>query len=374
MKAAFHFKVAPGKSVYGPDIIREIFSRLLKLRGHLVKSKVAIGDLLIWDALTPDNHSKVLNELLQLDQNTWKRFPTEHVHHLVDDIVFVICFDTITRDTAEALDGSLKKYSDYIGAYEINDANEYHWVWYGEKIGPRYRIENKVLYVLHASEEQMPEDSLVDLAGLGFEKIENEFTNLRYSVFDDNHNFEKARRLAEWKSQASDMLGTVIDAITGSLIDTAPDLGDKLWAMLNTYHTSETTEQLAQVMASCRRVFEYVVDCIFPAADAVTEGPSLKQDKYKNRLYQYASESAKSDTNINLIVANTDLLFKQWEKLYTLANKGVHRDTFRHETRRCLIRTILLLDDIVSLRDKPFPIQATLGQNFDNLINNIGDE
>jgi hypothetical protein len=374
MHAAFHFKVAPGKGVYGPDIIREIFSRLLKLRGHLVKSKVAIGDLLVWDALTPNNHIKVLNELLQLDQNTWKRFPTEHVHHLVQDIVFVISFDTITRDTAEALDESLKKHLDYIGAYEINDANEYHWIWYGEKIGPRYRIENKVLYILHASEEQMPEDSLVDLTGLGFEKIENEFTNLRYSVFDDNHNFEKARRLAEWKSQASDMLGTVIDAITGSLIDTAPDLGDKLWAMLNTYHTSETTEQLAQVMASCRRVFEYVVDCIFPACDAVTEGTSLKQDKYKNRLYQYASDSAKSDTNINLIVANTDLLFKQWEKLYTLANKGVHRDTFRHETRRCVIRTILLLDDIVSLRDKPFPIQATLGQNFDDLINNIGDE
>jgi hypothetical protein len=138
---------------------------------------------------------------------------------------------------------------------------------------------------------------------------------------------------------------------------------------LNTYHSSETTEQLAQVMATCRRTFEYVTDCIFPATSEVIDGHSLKQDKYKNRLYQFASDSAKSNTNIDLIVAATDLLFQQWDKLNKLANKGVHSDVFREETRRCVIRTILLLDDIVSLQFKPFEIKTMLDDSFDDMIN-----
>jgi hypothetical protein len=368
MKAAFHFIVPPEKHVYGPDIIRQVFFDLLQLRAHLVDSKVATGDLLIWDALSQENHGVVLNLLLQLDQQTWKKFSAEKVHHLIDDVVFVVCFESIARDTADALDVILQRQADYIGAYEINDTDPYHWIWYGERIGPHYRIVNRDLYVLYSDKDEMPEDSLIDLTGLGFRSIESEFTDMRYSVFDANHNFESARRLAEWKNQAGNMLGTVIDKIISSLIDAAPDLGDKLWAMLHTYHSSETTEQLAQVMASCRRTFEYVTDCIFPATDEIVGGHSMKQDKYKNRLYQFASDSAKSNTNIELIVASTDLLFQQWDKLNKLANKGVHSDVFWEETRRCVIRTILLLDDIASLRSKPFPIKTTLDDNFDEIF------
>jgi hypothetical protein len=40
MKVAFHFKVSPTKAVYGPELIRQVFSDLLKLRGHLVNSKI----------------------------------------------------------------------------------------------------------------------------------------------------------------------------------------------------------------------------------------------------------------------------------------------------------------------------------------------
>lgn len=371
MKVAYHFKVTPDNHIYGPKFIKYVFAKLLGLRGHLINSKVAIGDLLVWDALTAENHGIVLAVLLQLERQTWKRFTAENIRCLVENEVFIICFETMAQDTAEALHHSLEKYKDYIGAYEVNDADPSHWIWYGERIGAHYRIANKNLYLLYASEEQMPEDSLVDLNGLGFKKIETEFTEMRYSVFDANHNFETARRLAEWKNQASNMLGTVIDNIIASLIDTAPNLGDKLWAMLNTYHTSETTEQLAQVMATCRRTFEYVTDCIFPATDKIIDSHSLKQDKYKNRLYQFASDSAKSDTNIELMVASTDLLFQQWEKLNKLANKGVHSDVFREETRRCVIRTILLLDDLISLRSAPFPIRTTMDDSFDDMLNNI---
>jgi hypothetical protein len=64
--------------------------------------------------------------------------------------------------------------------------------------------------------------------------------------------------------------------------------------------------------------------------------------------------------NIDLICIEAKVLGEQIDKLAGLANKGVHSEVFRYETRRCLIRTLLLLDDIVSLRCEPFEIKTKI--------------
>ncbi len=76
---------------------------------------------------------------------------------------------------------------------------------------------------------------------------------------------------------------------------------------------------------------------------------SLKKKHYKNRLLAFCDASRKSATNIDVICAATALLTEQVDKLYQLANKGTHDTVFTTESKRCIIRTILLLDDIASL-------------------------
>lgn len=153
----------------------------------------------------------------------------------------------------------------------------------------------------------------------------------------------------------------IADDTVSRLSDIAPDLGDRLWAALDTYESAETNEQLAQVMATCRRIFEYVVDRIFPPTDELSDsGHSLKADKYKNRLYEYARRSKCGDANTNLITASMELLDSQWDKLNKLANKGVHTEVYRNEARRCFIRTIMMLDDIISLKTGSFEIKPEL--------------
>jgi len=201
---------------------------------------------------------------------------------------------------------------------------------------------------------------------LGFSKVDFESLNWKYSIFDSYHNFEEARRIAEWKRNSGALLAFIADDIVSKLSDIAPDLGNKLWSALKTFEEAETNEQFAQVTASCRRIFEYVTDCIFPPTDEKIDEHSLKADKYKNRLFAYADSSRKSDTNIDLIVASTTTLFEQWDKINSLANKGVHSEVFRSETRRCLLRTIMLLDDIVSLKATAFEIKPKL--DFDNIF------
>ena len=65
-----------------------------------------------------------------------------------------------------------------------------------------------------------------------------------------------------------------------------------------------------------------------------------------------------SDTNINMVTIATDNLYLQWNKLHELANKGVHAEVYRSEVRRCFIRTILLLDDIIAMHPQPFDIRT----------------
>jgi hypothetical protein len=69
-------------------------------------------------------------------------------------------------------------------------------------------------------------------------------------------------------------------------------------------------------------------------------------------------------------VTNTASLFDEWAKLYELSNKGVHSEPHRLECRRCILRTILLLDDLIAIKRTAFPVNV----KADNFINRFIDK
>lgn len=133
---------------------------------------------------------------------------------------------------------------------------------------------------------------------------------------------------------------------------------------MKTFKDAETNEQLAQVTMSCRRIIEYITNCIFPPTNGEHKGYKLGTKEYRNRLLAYADKERQSDTNIDLIVVSTEMLKEQLNKLSDLVNKGVHTEIYRHEARRCLLRTILLLDDIISLKADAFKIKIKIDSEF----------
>jgi hypothetical protein len=112
------------------------------------------------------------------------------------------------------------------------------------------------------------------------------------------------------------------------------------------------------VFVMCFETLEHVTDRIFPPVEHSDTGRDLSGKKYRNRILAYADEAHRSDTNIDLVAVSTEIWASQVEKLSRLANKGVHAEVYRAETRRTLLRTILLLDDIVSLRTAPFEMSG----------------
>lgn len=342
---------------------KTVFNKLLSLKEPFVSTKILVGDLLINEyIIKPGNPSAFLYYLFQIDSDNWKRIITNKINYFVEKDVFIICFETISKEIAIKLHDSLLQEEHYLGAYEIDNTIELHWWLYGECIGAMFRILNKDLNVFIDNEdiEQMEyAKEMIDFfQTLSFDNVNTELSNYRYSLFDEKHNYENAKRATEWKKGTESLFSTITDEIIAKLTDTAPDLTDKLWAIDQSFLNAQTGEQYAQAMTSCRRVFEYVTDCLFPTINEVIDGHSLKKDKYKNRLVEFANRELRSETNIDLIVANTVSLFDEWNKLYELSNRGVHSEPHRQECRRCILRTILLLDDLIAIKRTPFQVHV----------------
>lgn len=386
MKIGFHFN-ADHPSLgcfYGISIYKEVFSKILQKRNLNISTKIFIGDLLFMlytsdvvedssvsndvrvtkqtYSFNQERYIELFNAWLYSTTNNWKSFDNEKLKEAINQNICVVCFESIDLNHTEYIDNALKEYPPYIGAMEVDESNKMHWLLYGNSLIPYGRLTNKQLNLFYElGDDDLDVAAKEEYKPLGFERVDFECLNYRYSIFDRYNNYEHARRVSEWKKGFGSLLAFVADDVVSRLSDIAPDLSNKLWAALSTFDNAETNEQLAQVMTSCRRIFEYITDNVFPPTNEPSDsGNSLKADKYIGGIYEYAKQSKLGNTNIDLIVASTDQLFSQWDKLNNLANKGVHSEVFRNETRRCFIRTILLLDDIISLNQEPFEITPDL--------------
>lgn len=378
MKVAFHFKCIDIQGRYDFIFYKMLFNKLLKLNEPFISSKILIGDLLISNYLNEEiESSNFLNYLFQMKGDNWKRIISEKAKFFVSDIAFVICFETIQKNLAIKLNDLLEEEERYLGALEIDDSIELHWSLYGECIVPKFRILSKDINILVDNEERESQEEFdhfkQGLKGIPFKNVNMELSNYRYSLFDDKHNYENAKRATEWKKGMEAIFSTITDEIIAKLTDTAPDLTDQLWSINQSFLNAQTGEQYAQSMTSCRRVFEYVTDCLFPATNEVIDGHALDKAKYKNRLMEFAKRELKSETNIDLIVTNTESLFAEWNKLYELSNKGVHSYPHRQECRRCIIRTVMLLDDLIALKRVPFEVKVK-SENLIKSVKSIIDE
>lgn len=395
MKIGFHFNADHESlgSYYGWPIKIELFSKILQKRNLNISTKIFIGDLLFMQyssditesndsipevvtysyRFNQEKYNQLFHAWLYSANNNWKRFDRGKIKDAINQNIYVICLESIDLENVEYIDNTLKGYAPYIGAMEVDESNKTHWLLYGNSLIPYGRLTDRRLNLFYDfGNNDLDVEEQKEYKALGFESVDFECLNYKYTIFDKYHNFEHARRISEWKKGFGSLLAFVADDTVSRLSDAAPDLGNRLWSALSTFENAETNEQFAQVMTSCRRIFEYITDKVFPPTDEPSDsGNSLKTDKYKNRIYEYAKQSKLGNTNIDLIVASTDQLFKQWEKLNNLANKGVHKEVFRNETRRCFIRTILLLDDIISLKQEPFEIGPEL--DFEGLFGSLND-
>lgn len=387
MKIAFHFKCTgdePGN--YSLPFEEEI---ILALKNHPrinVSTKWFLGDLIFFDLASDRIENKdgytlkpnkekfvyVVNKWLNPETSIFQKIDQKKLVDAINGTIFCIGAENLDIDAINFVHEKLLSFDKYIGAQEVDETSEIHWRLYSLYMGPRYRQVKDKFYIFWDGicEDSKRENLLEVWSKKGFSAVEHESLSGRYTLFDGYHNFEHARRVAAFKKRTGYLLGYLVDDLISKLQDSCIEIGNKFWAALNSFERAETIEEYSHVATSCRRIIEYVTDNLFPPTDDEPNGFKLGKSNYRNRLLAFADKERKSDTNIDLISVSTKMLAEQLEKLSNLQNKGVHSEVMREEARRCLIRTIMILDDVLALKKDQFQTKI----NFDSswLINKLG--
>ena len=369
MKIAFHFHGSHPELgfEYGLAALRLVSSALLGQQRAEVTSKIFVGDLLFSDidmsrAGRHRSSGDILEFWLHPHNPVWTRFLEERLIAARGD-VYAICLESVDQATAEGLHECLVDAAPYLGAMEVDDGYFLHWKVYSQSLCPLLRVLGGGANVFWDgfSEDDKDPGLLEELRSLGFNPVSWESLNGRFSIFDSTyHGFEPAQRVAEWKRDCGQLLGFIADSVVARLGDAVPDLGDRLWTALRTFDQAETTEQLSQVAVTCRRLIEHVADRLLPPKEVGTAEPKLGPKHYRNRLLAFADRARSTDTAIDLVCVSTNALDEQITKLLAVAQKGIHAEICRAETRRCLLRTILLLDDLLALKQGVLEIRPKL--------------
>jgi hypothetical protein len=184
--------------------------------------------------------------------------------------------------------------------------------------------------------------------------------------------YPRRYRSAQCRGEMVELFDGVIDATLVRVRDAMPDIHERLWAVLTAFDRAEIDEQLAQVAVSCRRLVEYAADCLYPPRASGVGDRKLDKAAWKNRLLKYLEENQVAEADQGMIAANIDHSAASVDRLLEIINKGVHASTTREQTRRCILGTVLLLDDLCAVSRNGFPMRVAFDKDL--LRRMVGDK
>jgi hypothetical protein len=115
-------------------------------------------------------------------------------------------------------------------------------------------------------------------------------------------------------------------------------------------------EARSHALTSCRRILVSLADALYPASDHEVVGADGKprrmtEDKYVNRLVQYAFEHIPGENARRLTQATVEELGTRLNRVEDLSSKGVHAEVSAAEVDQCIVQTYLLAGDLLRLAD-----------------------
>lgn len=193
--------------------------------------------------------------------------------------------------------------------------------------------------------------------------LDNQITARNFAFVLDRIRAHVATFLSKTESQlligraASDIFEETREYVDGQLRVISDKALAQLAAAYNRQAASDP-EANSHALTSCRRVLKSLADALYPPSDLVVEGGDGKErkmsdDKYINRLMQFASEAVTGSGSRSLLQAQISDLAARVDALNAACSKGVHDDVTDFEVNQCVIQTYLLCGDLLRLRDQP---------------------
>jgi hypothetical protein len=380
MIVAFHFRADAGvySSVWVLSIQERIF-RCLNETDRQAHAVIYSGDLLVHQDLGPDGREAVLQALTGYDPRKWRTIDNEEFADVVfSKRVYVVAVEGLSTRLQDAVDAELRRSGDYLGAIEIDPANQVHWALYRQRLVPRYRYVNGEIRLFYRKfEEDAGADAkdigtAADLKRLGFQ-VTFEDSGLSHTIFDRYQSFEHSKRGAALEGYLNEHLARIADEVLLRLSASRPQQMESLYAAFRTFALVETIEDIAQVAASCRRFLEGLADLLYPPRDSLVGGRKVSATEYRNRLWAYV-EGSLSGAGKNLALAQLEDLGRRIDALDRLVNKGLHDQISQIEVRRLIVALVVLAYDLLSLT--PPPLEAAIephAEAFNEIVRDVID-
>jgi hypothetical protein len=374
---AFHFRAkaeTPGTN-YAWDIQRWFFQQLLASTDEDVHLEVMTGDLITESGEATSE--TVLQSLLGYDPRRFNTLDREEFAGVMSTAdIYVLAVEGMSRKQRDHVDANLRRRSSYLGALEVDPANQVHWALYRRRLVPRYRYFNREIRLFYRKFE---EDAEVDadvrdfglfkaLKDLPFQSVGWEDMGVRHTIFDSFQSFAHARRIGELEDFLSGHLAHVADEVLLRTAVLDPGLRDTLYAALKTLERIQTGEEIAQVAVSCRRFLEGLANALYPPRKEPVKGRSVGPEGYRNRLWAYVEDNLLGDER-GLVLAQLKDIGNRLDRLDSLANKGVHHRITSSDVRRLILGVVILAYDLFSL--KPPPIETPL-EPYSEAIEDFG--
>jgi hypothetical protein len=387
MKIAFHFNEFDLKG--GSKAVIKTLAAV-RTANKYTCSKVFIGTLLFSQAASEASnkngqnvltvnkklYTALIDEWALSQPLRWHALRSNAKEIAIDDKVFAICLETLDATTAAAVDKQLiSTFSEfYLGALEVDESLGSHLGAYQLIVIGRIDGDAGVLYwdgLDEGSKMYFQQEWLKDA---GFDSITFESLEGRFTIFDRDHGFEQIQRNGQSRLWLRELFDSVTDHVMPHLADGAPAIPEKLWNALHQFREMKMDEEASNVAIACRRIFESVADALFPPIETTSDSRKLGTKQYKNRLLKYLEEQQVGHTEQDLLVATMGVAAVELDNLNQLTNKGVHSDFVRMQARRCLLRTLILLDDLIAVRKKPLATQIRPDIEFFRKIAEGGTE
>ncbi|MBI5287392.1 MAG: hypothetical protein HY873_00270 [Chloroflexi bacterium] len=109
----------------------------------------------------------------------------------------------------------------------------------------------------------------------------------------------------------------------------------------------QSTENWTNACTAVRRILLDFADAVYPPREESVDDRAVGAEEYVNRLWAYAKEHIRSESGRGAIKAELADLGNRIDAIYRQSNKGVHAVVTRDEAERIIVRTYLLLADLL---------------------------
>jgi len=360
MRFAFHFDSAPWGPVYGTPIEEAFLAAVIAVVPSVRRHLWVTGGDLVLDPDGPvadDELKRRVDRLLDTDADVWRTVRRETLGGVAGR-AFVLALNGLDQRDARRIDREIKTggmRGSYLGVLEVNIATPVHWAVYEQYLVNKYRIIGSEMRLLYLFGEEDGRDTGMrehwEHAGL-FARVAFEDLGARGSIFDPYSTLEHACLVASLEDRLGAQLATVVNEVVLRIGTLNPALYETLAAAFSTFDGATSSEQLAQVALSCRRLLEQLADVLEPASKREHRGHKLGKAEYRNRLWTFADIQLGGAGGY--VLASLDDVGQRIDRLDTSANRGIHGPAVSPaEVQRMLAGLVALVYDLLTLTPPP---------------------